>query len=77
IDAVTFNTATYFLFSLPLFLLDHVIALFVSRPLIRLLLLGLVGGLAYLLLLLASNDRIFINNLRVSLDKIAELKNKT
>ena len=77
IDAVTFKTATYFLFSLPLFLLDHVIALFVSHPLIRLLSLGLVGALAYLLLLLTSNDRIFINNLRVSLDKIAELKNKT
>lgn len=77
IDAIPRRALAYFLFSLPLFALKRAVTLFIARPFPRLITLAAVGGMVYLLLLLVSNDRIFINNLRVTLEKIGELKNKT
>jgi len=76
IEIVTLRSAAYLLFSLPLFLLDYLIALFVSGPLLRLLLLGVLGVPLYILLLVVSKDKIFINNMKTSANKLKELKIK-
>jgi len=76
IELITIRTVLYFLFSLPLIFFDYMISKYAAGPVMRLLLLGGFGIVFYVLLLVISKDRVFINNVKASLKKLQGLKKR-
>jgi len=74
IEFISRRVFYYFLFSIPIVIVDYFVSLLISSTFIRLITTSVVSAVIYVGLLYITKDQVFINNVKVTIKKIRAFK---